>query len=209
MDAIEVTTPSVTPGHAPTLEEGATLPVLAPVSESSASGMFEAIYEEHFRSIYRYALLATRRPADAEDVVADTFARALVAWRSGHGPSGRPLPWLLVICRRLVTDRWRRRRLIGWFSLTGRGASGGADEDAADLDPAADDDALNTREFWLWLEALTRALPARQREVLFLRYERDLTDDEIGQVLGLTASGVRSLTARAIASLRRHPELLT
>ena len=58
------------------------------------------------------------------------------------------------------------------------------------------------------LDTLTRTIPARQRELLFLRYERDLTDDEIGEILGLTASGVRSLSTRSIESLRRHPELL-
>ncbi len=76
--------------------------------ESSANETFEALYEANFRAVYRYALLATRRSADAEDVVSDTFARALSAWTRGNGPAGRPLPWLLLICRRILTDRWRR-----------------------------------------------------------------------------------------------------
>ena len=62
-------------------------------------------------------------------------------------------------------------------------------------------------EFWLWLDALAAVLPERQREVLFLRYQRDLDDEEIGEILGLSASGVRSLASRALAALRRHPEL--
>ena len=69
------------------------------------------------------------------------------------------------------------------------------------------DGTAEEREFWMWLDALARSLPARQREVLLLRYQRDLTDAEIGEVLGLSESGVRSLAARAIAALRRHPEL--
>jgi DNA-directed RNA polymerase specialized sigma24 family protein len=44
--------------------------------------------------------------------------------------------------------------------------------------------------------------------VLLLRYRRDLTDDEIGGVMGLSASGVRSLAARALDTLHNHPELL-
>ena len=55
---------------------------------------------------------------------------------------------------------------------------------------------------------MSRAIPDRQREVLVLRFRRDLSDEEIGEVMGLTASGVRSLVARAIQSLRNHPELL-
>ncbi|HEV8403282.1 MAG TPA: sigma-70 family RNA polymerase sigma factor [Candidatus Limnocylindrales bacterium] len=191
-----------------TLDEGDALPPTLVTVEASANETFEAIYEAHFRAVYRYALLATRRSADAEDVVSDTFARALSAWTRGNGPAGRPLPWLLVICRRIVTDRWRRQRLIGWLPMVRSGAVGSEDQAEASLDPGADDEEFRAREFWLWLDSVTRVLPRRQREVLFLRYERDLDDEDIGSVLGLTPSGVRSLTARAIASLRRHPELL-
>ena len=63
-------------------------------------------------------------------------------------------------------------------------------------------------EFWLWFDAVARALNGRQREVLLLRYQRDLTDAEIGSILGISESGVRSLVSRAIAVLREHEELL-
>jgi RNA polymerase sigma-70 factor (ECF subfamily) len=166
-------------------------------TETTAAG-FEAVYREHNRDVYRYVLLSLRQRDDADDVVADTFDRAFAAWRSGHGPAGRALPWLLVIARRIVVDRWRRERLIRWLPFT---ASRGAAEPAAHDDPGAQ------AEFWLWLEQLARALPDRQREVVFLRYQRDLSDDEIGDILGLSASGVRTLVSRAIAGLRSHPEL--
>ncbi len=189
---------------ATTFEDSPSLASIATVGETSATGAFEALYEAHYRAVYRYALLSMRRSADAEDLVADTFIRALAAWRDGHGPAGRPLPWLLVICRRLATDRWRRQRLIGWLPLF----TGGEDDGLAGHERGGEDDALEVREFWIWLDAVTKAIPSRQRELLFLRYERDLTDDDIGEILGLTASGVRSLSARSIESLRRHPELL-
>jgi RNA polymerase sigma factor (sigma-70 family) len=159
---------------------------------------FEAIYREHYRDVYRYVLLSLRRPDDADDIVADTFDRAFAAWRSGHGPAGRALPWLLVIARRIVVDRWRRDRLIRWLPfVSGRGPA----------EPADQADPGSQAEFWLWLEQLAKALPERQREVIFLRYQRDLSDAEIGDILGLSASGVRSLASRAIAGLRAHPGL--
>jgi RNA polymerase sigma factor (sigma-70 family) len=209
MDVIGTTVQAPLPEPGAALEDSVTAPPIPLLLEAAAGETFEAIYAAHFRSVYRYALLGTRRRDDAEDVVADTFARAFGAWRSGHGPADRPLPWLLLICRRIVTDRWRRQRLIRWFPLVVRGDAREGREHEIGLDPAAHDRAFEASEFWLWLDALSRALPERQRDVLFLRYERDLTDEEIGEVLGLTASGVRSLVARALASLRSHPELLT
>ena len=166
-------------------------------TEITADG-FEAIYREHYRDVYRYVLLSLRQRDDADDVVADTFDRAFAAWRSGHGPAGRALPWLLIIARRIVVDRWRRARRIRWLPFTaGRGAP----------DPVTRNDPGAQVEFWLWLDQLARALPDRQREVVFLRYQRDLSDEEIGEILGLSASGVRTLVSRAIAGLRSHPEL--
>ena len=160
---------------------------------------FEAVYRDHYRDVYRYVLLSLRRRDDADDVVADTFDRAFTAWRSGHGPAGRALPWLLLIARRIVVDRWRRERMIRWLPFaTGRGPAN---------EPADARDEGGRAEFWLWLDQLAQALPARQREVVFLRYQRDLSDEEIGEILGLSASGVRTLVARALGALRNHPEL--
>ena len=160
---------------------------------------FEAIYTAHHRDVYRYVLFSIRRPDDAEDIVSETFDRAFVAWRSGRGAADKPLPWLIVIARRIIVDRWRRARLLRWLPLIGTRQTA--------VDPADPDDPMARADFWLWLDRLAAVLPDRQREVIFLRYQRDLTDDDIGEILGLTASGVRSLVARALATLRRHPEL--
>jgi RNA polymerase sigma factor (sigma-70 family) len=171
--------------------------VIAPrLPDPAERPSFEEVYRRHERDVVRYLTLLLRQPDDAEDVAADTFQRAFEAWRDGRGPAGRPLPWLLTIARNLAMNRWRRRRLIAWLPLPFGRRDPGAEATAAD------------REFWLWLDALARALPERQREVLVLRYRRDLDDEEIGLVMGLSASGVRSLRGRAIQSLRDHPELL-
>jgi RNA polymerase sigma factor (sigma-70 family) len=155
---------------------------------------FEDVYAVHHRDVLRYAALMLRDPDDGADVAAEAFAQAFDAWRSGRGPTGRALPWLLLITRRLVIDRWRRRRRIRWLPL-------------GDGREARAPDQRDRSEFWMWLDRLADALPERQREVIFLRYRRDLSDAEIGSVMGLSESGVRSLAARAITALRDHPEL--
>lgn len=171
---------------------------------------FESVYNAHYRDVSRHVILITRGRDDVEEIVAETFARAFAAWRSGQGPAGRPLPWLLVIARRIATDRWRRRRLIAWLPLPDNVRPGLDMWDgrrAAAAEPGGPDRAAGAAEFWLWLDALSQALPARQRDVIFLRYRRDLSDEDIGEVLGLSASGVRTLASRALSGLRKHPEL--
>ncbi len=45
-------------------------------------------------------------------------------------------------------------------------------------------------------------LPTRQRQVIYLRYRADLPFDDIGVVLGMTASAARSHATQATHTLR-------
>lgn len=150
---------------------------------------FEAVYREHYRDVYRYVLALTRSHEDSEEVAAEAFERAFRSWSSRSRPE-RPLPWLLLTARRIATDRWRRARR-GISNLFDRGS----------------EQDFGRTEFWLWFEALATVLSDRQREALVLRYQRELSDDEIATVMGITRSGLRSLVARALETLRAHPEL--
>jgi RNA polymerase sigma factor (sigma-70 family) len=163
------------------------------VQPARPSGMraFEPVYALHYRDVYRYLLGLTRSSDDAEEIASETFERALRAWDRVPEPA---LPWLLLTARRIATDRWRRARRLAQIALGLREARADASE--------------RQTEFWLWFEALAGVLTDRQREVLLLRYQRDLTDADIGSIMGISESGVRSLVARALDVLRSHPELL-
>jgi RNA polymerase sigma factor (sigma-70 family) len=159
---------------------------------------FEAAYTATWQRIYRYAWVLTRHREDAEDVASETYRRAYSAWNDGRRPKGEVLPWLLLIARRVVIDRRRRSRLLGWLPLSA----------VSDVD-RADDRSLDRAETWLWFAELCRLLPDRQREAFLLRYQFDLSDEAIGKILGVSPGGVRSLLSRALATLRRRPEMLT
>lgn len=173
----------------PVRREIEVVPVQPPARAAVAA--IERIYADHYSDVFRYVLALTRSAEDAEDVTADTFERALRTWKE---VPDRALAWLLLTARRIATDRWRRARRLARIIASGRTRPGNASNP--------------DREFWDWFDSLGRVLTARQREVLVLRYQRDLTDADIGAVLGLSESGVRSLVARALATLRSHPELL-
>jgi RNA polymerase sigma factor (sigma-70 family) len=154
----------------------------------------EAIYVRHFRDVYRYVLGLTRSHDEADDIAAATFERALRAWRSPQHVPPAPLPWLLLTARRDAIDRWRRIKRFTGLAPRVRNIEATAGE--------------RQTEFWMWFDSLAGVLSDRQREVLLLRYQRDLTDADIAKIMGLSQSGVRSLVARALSTLRSHPELL-
>ena len=52
------------------------------------------------------------------------------------------------------------------------------------------------------LEPAIRALPARQRVILLLRFQQDMTQSEIAQVMGISQMHVSRLLRQALARLR-------
>jgi RNA polymerase sigma-70 factor, ECF subfamily len=157
----------------------------------------EVVYVRHYRAVYGYLLAMTRSHDEAEDLVGETFERALRAWESRPPAKGMELAWLLLTARRLATDRWRHARRYAALARS-NGPLGSAGGHAGE----------GATEFWMWFDALSEVLSERQREVLLLRYQRDLSDEDIALIMGISPSGVRSAVSRALAALRRHPELL-
>jgi hypothetical protein len=78
---------------------------------------FEALFVAGWEPVFRYCLSLTRQTDEAEETTAETFRRAYASWVEGRGPGGQPLAWLFLIARRIVIDRRRRHRLIGWLPL--------------------------------------------------------------------------------------------
>ncbi len=67
---------------------------------------FGRLYERHYQALLAYAVRRTSQPADAADVVADTF---LVAWRriAAVPPEPETLPWLYGVARRTLLNHHR------------------------------------------------------------------------------------------------------
>src|SRR4029078_3073213 len=69
---------------------------------------FHALYERHWRDVYRFALFLSGHPAHAEDLTSDTFVRA---WRARGKIRGTAVrAYLLTITRNLWRDMERRNR---------------------------------------------------------------------------------------------------
>lgn len=86
---------------------------------------------------------------------------------------------------------------------TPRGAAGG-DDDVATLADAigVDEDGFDRAEDRATLEALMAAVAPREREALRLRFEEDMTQAEIGAVIGVSQMQVSRIIRQALARLR-------
>ncbi len=147
---------------------------------------FAELYERHFERVYAFVVRRARDRAEAEDLTAEVFHRALATlgrfeWR------GVPfVAWLLQIARNAVADRWQR-------VARERGAETSAPGDEGDL---AD---LDRRAI---LAQLVGRLPNDQQRVILERFVEQKSVREIARGLERTEGAVKQLQFRALQSLR-------
>jgi RNA polymerase sigma-70 factor (ECF subfamily) len=146
-----------------------------------------------WQAIFRYAISQVDDPQNAEDLVADTFERALRAWPSFERRSPA-LTWFIGIARHVIANHHRRvacrtisletvRRDLPLQSVSA--------EDAAEK-CAADEE----------LQRAIQRLTENDRELLALRFAVDLSFRQISRLLGQREVTVRVRTHRALRRLR-------
>jgi RNA polymerase sigma-70 factor, ECF subfamily len=161
-------------------------------------GEKEAFGLEYINALYGYALMLTRNSAEAEDLVQETYVRALEAQprlREDSNIKG----WFFTILRNLWLNQLRKRK-SGPTLVDVDGEEGGAD-----LLPGQ---TRNSQEILLGKEDAERVqaaidqLSTEFREVILLREFEELSYQEIANVLNCPAGTVMSRLGRARAKLR-------
>ena len=169
----------------------------------------DALYEEHRRFLWGLCYRMTGSAADAEDVVQDTFVRAIE-----HPPrrTNEPLrPWLVKVALNLARDllrRRRRREYVGpWLPSPietdlSRESAAGAKADLGRDPPSHEPATLEGRYDLLesvsfaFLVALEKLTPSA-RAVLLLRDVFDYSIKETAAALDLSDANVKTTHHRA------------
>lgn len=148
---------------------------------------FELFVGRCSRSLLRTAFLLTGDYGHAEDLLQLTLLRTARRWQAARAsPDAYARRVLINLSRDRHRDAGRRVRESPLTDAYPEDASGA-------VDVIVERDAL--------LSAL-RALPARQREVVVLRFYADLSVAETARAMGSSAGTVKSYTARALARLK-------
>ena len=156
---------------------------------------FEVLLGRHRRAVYNFVLRFVRDPAQAEDLLQDTFLR-VIKGAGAYEEQSKFTTWLYTIAHNRMIDHWRKRGLEA-VSL---------DEDDAP-EPSAPSSTQPERRAELnqsggRLIAALAALPALQREAFLLHEESGLSVAEIAASTGCGPEAAKSRLRYAIAKLR-------
>jgi RNA polymerase sigma-70 factor (ECF subfamily) len=160
---------------------------------------FRSRMEEHEAALLRYAARITGDADRARDVVQDTFLRLFRQERKAV--EAHLLQWLFTVCRNRALDV---RRKEGRMSTTDD--LGFAALKSPDPPPGA---ALETRETLGRVLALLDRLPARQQEVIRLKFQNGLSYKEISGITSHSVSYVGVLIHEGMKTLRARLGALT
>jgi len=161
-----------------------------------ATPTFRAIYEEHYRTVWRTLRRLRVGESELVDATQDVF---VVVHRRLDEFEGRSQlrTWIIGICRRVASD-YRRRPRAQREVVT---AAGELERlvDSKSAGPAAE----QTQRAEL-ARALLDRLPQAQREVFILFELEQLSGEEIAEQLGIPVGTVRSRLRRARDAFRRE-----
>lgn len=162
---------------------------------------FETFYRQNRDELYGYVAGMLRDRPAAEDVTAIAFERAYRKWKSFDPRRGTARGWLFGIARNAALDELRRRRR----ELTGD------PEPLADLAAQERDgnlagpaETVERRERRATLMAAVGRLITADRELIALKFYAGLTNVEIAEVTGHSATNVGTRLNRAIGRLRKQ-----
>jgi RNA polymerase sigma-70 factor (ECF subfamily) len=157
---------------------------------------WDAAYREYLPRVYNFFRYRVGDASLSEDLTADVFEKA---WR-GRARFRRDLgafsTWLFTIARNVATDHFRRNgREVPLETLREQ------------VDSASLEETAQRKQDFASLTSLLSQLPAREHELIALKYGAELTNREIARLTRLSESNVGVILHRTVEKLRTVMEV--
>lgn len=157
----------------------------------------ETLFRRHFGAVVRTVSRLLGDPHEAEDVVQETFASAIVDLGSLRQPAAFR-GWLLQIAVRLVHRRFRRRKLLRALGLDAGEPEGGLSE------LASSDASPEQRAELVLLDRVLSRLPAASRIAWSLRCVEGMQLEDVAAACGCSLATAKRRIAAADEVVRAH-----
>lgn len=162
---------------------------------------FETLVRRHKNKLYTTIYLIVKDQYIAEDLLQDTFIKAVETIKSGrYNEEGKFLPWVARIAHNLAIDYFRRDKRYPNVVF----------EDGSNVFNTLEfaEDSVESvqiqRETHEYLRELIQRLPEQQRQVLMMRHYEEMSFQEIADATGVSINTALGRMRYALINLRKQ-----
>lgn len=162
---------------------------------------FDILLRRHQDRVFNYVLSIVRDPDTANDIFQETFIKAITTIKQGrYMETGKFAAWITRIAHNLIIDYYRQERSGNMTS---------ADDETANVLNRKEfsdeniEDILVDEQIRADVRRIVAILPDNQREVLEMRYYRDMSFKEIAEATQVSINTALGRMRYAILNLRR------
>ena len=165
---------------------------------------FDELLERHKDRIFRYRYHSVKHEDLANDLFQDTFVKAITTIKQGrYVENGHFAAWVSRIAHNLIIDYFRQVKNENLQST---------DDDESnilnrkELSQSTIEDDMVASQIHNDVRRLIRTLPASQRQVLVMRYYKNMSFKEIADTTGVSINTALGRMRYAILNMRRLAE---
>ncbi len=162
---------------------------------------FDVLLQRHQQKVYTYILHIVKNKDVADDIFQETFVKAIITIKQGrYAEHGKFSGWLTRIAHNLIIDYFRQEKIENSVS---------SDDETTDILNRRDlcegniEDSLVSTQIDADIRRIVMALPAPQREVLVMRFYRNMSFKEIAETTSVSINTALGRMRYAIINMRR------
>lgn len=156
---------------------------------------FAVVFETQFSTVYNYVYARLLNREHTEDLVSEIFIKAMKNYDKFDSSIASVKTWLINIARNTLIDEYRK---------TGRAQVYSLDAETEYVEPSEEDvypimqNPVNAEA-----QAILSKLNDQERELISMIYFQNLSNPEIGEILGINAKAVSERHRRLLAKCRK------
>jgi RNA polymerase sigma factor (sigma-70 family) len=165
---------------------------MADARASAESDQMQMLLRRFERPLLQFATRITGDRERARDVVQETFVKFQ---NNGAKEQPEPATWLFTVCRNGALNVCRKERRLTFLEDSML--------ETSDTGSPMPFDRIERDEASGFLMRIVATLPARQQEVLQLKFQNDLSYQQIAEIIQTNANNVGVLIHTALKTLRQ------
>lgn len=166
-----------------------------------SSQAFDILLKRHQSRIFSYIYSIVKNKDVADDIFQETFVKAIMTIRQNrYSESGKFSNWLTRIAHNLIIDYYRQEKVENLVSTDNEE---GNILNRKDLCDSNIEDFMVNLQIREDVKRIIEVLPDNQREVLIMRYYKDMSFKEIAEATGVSINTALGRMRYAILNMRR------